>query len=122
MNNIIKIHKINTVIEEEVKFFVNNQKVIGFNVSPQKLELGKEYEAELGIFVNDFLEIEEQKNTQIKKIKYDDNFSYTLWGKLLEPEILDVGFFITSELFEDYGYLVGKYVFLKIDRLELDCK
>ncbi len=122
MENKIKIIRIDSLIEEEVSFLVNNQEVIGFNVSPQELEVGKEYEAEIDIFVNDFLEIEEQKNRELKKITHIDNFSYIFCGELLEDNTLDVGFFITSDLFEDYAYLVGKYVSLKVDRLQVYCE
>lgn len=125
MDNLIKVTKINPLIEEEAEFLINNKEVLGFNISPQKLEVGKEYKGEVDIFINDFLEIEEQEQKQIKEIKHLDNFRYMLWGELIENNILDVGFFITSELFEDYQYLVGKSISLEIDRLQIyveECK
>ena len=39
---------------------------------------------------------------------------------MLDNNILDVGFFITSDLFNVYSYLKEKYVTLKVDRLDLD--
>ncbi|WP_342472625.1 hypothetical protein MHH70_04065 [Metasolibacillus sp. FSL H7-0170] len=122
MNNKIEICKFNSLIEEELYFLVNNQKIIGFNVSPQQQEIGKIYEAEIDIFVNDVLEIKEQKNQYLKKIEHINNYSYALWGKMLGDNILDVGFFITSDLLEDYRYLVGRYVYLKVDRLQVYCE
>lgn len=122
MNNKIEICKFDSLIEEEIYFLVNNQKIIGFNVSPQQQEIGKIYEAEIDIFVNDVLEIEEQKNQYLKKIEHINNYSYALWGKMLGDNTLDVGFFITSDLFEDYRYLVGRYVYLKVDRLQVYCE
>ncbi|WP_018768202.1 hypothetical protein [Bacillus sp. 105MF] len=122
MNNKIKIHKFDPLVEEEVNFLVNNQEVIGFDVSPKKLEVDKEYEAEIDIFVNDILDIEEQKDIYLKKIEHINNYSYMLFGEMLKDNILDVGFFITSDLFEDYQYLIGQYVFLKVDRLQLYCE
>ncbi|MEC1067905.1 MULTISPECIES: hypothetical protein [Priestia] len=122
MNNKIEICKLDSLAEEEIKFLVNNQEVIGFNVSPQKLEVGKEYEVEIDIFINDSLDIEEQKDQCLKKVKHVNNYSYILWGKMLEDNILDVGFFITSDLFEDYQYLIGHFVYLKVDRLQVYCE
>lgn len=122
MNNLVKVSKIDSLVEEEVDFLVENQKIVAFNVSPQELEVGKEYEAEIDIFINDVLEIEKQENEQVKEIKHLSNFSYKLWGKLLEDNVLDVGFFITSDLFEDYEYLVGQYISLEIDRLQIYCE
>lgn len=119
MNNKIKISKFDSLVEEEIKFLVNNQEVIAFNVSPQKLEVGKEYEVEIDIFVNDGLDIEEQNNQYLKKVQHINNYSYILWGKMLKNNILDVGFFITSDLFDDYQYLIGQYVSVKVDRLQL---
>ncbi|MDR4915952.1 hypothetical protein RGU76_13040 [Bacillus pseudomycoides] len=37
---------------------------------------------------------------------------------MLENNVLDVGFFITSDLLEDYKYLEGQYVYLQVDRLQ----
>ncbi|KMN45615.1 hypothetical protein [Bacillus sp. LK2] len=122
MNNMIKIYKFDPFIEEEVNFLVNNQEVIGFDVSPKKLEVDKEYEAEIDIFVNDILDIEEQKDINLKKIEHIKNYSYMLFGEMLKDNVLDVGFFITSDLFEDYQYLIGQYVILKVDRLQLYCE
>lgn len=59
MNNEIEIYKFNSLIDEEIHFGVNGQKIIGFNVSPNQQEIGKLYEAEIDIFINDILEIEE---------------------------------------------------------------
>ncbi|MEH7330152.1 hypothetical protein V7085_22430, partial [Priestia megaterium] len=70
MNNKIEICKLDSLAEEEIKFLVNNQEVIGFNVSTQKLEVGKEYEVEIDIFINDSLDIEEQKDQCLKKVKH----------------------------------------------------
>lgn len=122
MNNLVKVCKIDSLVEEEVEFLINNQKIIAFNVSPQELIVEKEYEAEIDIFINDFLEIKEQENEKVKKVKHIENFSYMLCGKLLEDNVLDVGFFITSDLFEDYNYLIGKYISLEVDRLQIYCE
>ena len=122
MNNKIEICKFDSLVEEEINFLVNNQELIAFNVSPQKLEVGKEYEVEIDIFVNDGLDIEEQNNQYLKKVEHINNYSYILWGEMLKDNILDVGFFITSDLFDDYHYLIGQYVSLKVDRLQLYCE
>ncbi|WP_088825491.1 hypothetical protein [Listeria goaensis] len=122
MDNLVKVSKIDSIIEEEVEVLVNSHEIVAFNVSPQKLEVEKEYKAEIDIFTNDFLEIKEQANRKIKRIEHIDNFRYMLWGKLLEDNVLDVGFFITSDLFEDYNYLTGQYIFLEVDRLQIYCE
>ncbi|EAF3571787.1 hypothetical protein CT172_14685, partial [Listeria monocytogenes] len=97
MDNLVAVNKIDSLVEEKVELLINNQKVVAFNASPQELEIGEEYKAEIDIFTNDFLEITEQKNEQIKRIEHLNNFSYMLWGELLEDNVLDVGFFITSD-------------------------
>lgn len=122
MNNKIEIYKFDSLIEEEIYFLVNNQKIIGFNVSPQQQVIGKLYEAEIDIVVNDILEIKEQKNQYLKKVEHLSNYSYAFWGEMLEDNILDVGFFITSDSFEGYQYLVGRYIYLIVDRLQVYCE
>ncbi|MBP1040111.1 hypothetical protein I6N95_03710 [Vagococcus sp. BWB3-3] len=122
MNNTVKVRKNDPLVEEEVELLVKKKKIVAFNVSPQELEIGKEYEGEIDIFINDFLEIEKQENEQVKRIRHLHKFNYKLWGQLLEDNVLDVGFFITSDLFEDYGYLVGQYISLEVDRLQLYCE
>ncbi|PHB14065.1 hypothetical protein COE80_29570 [Bacillus pseudomycoides] len=119
MKNKILICRIDSIIEEEIDFLVNNQKVTGFNASPQEVVVNKEYEAEIDIFVNDALTVETQKEDKFKKIENISNGSYILFGKMLENNVLDVGFFITSDLLEDYKYLEGQYVYLQVDRLQL---
>ncbi|MEB3055290.1 hypothetical protein COE15_15295 [Bacillus cereus] len=119
MKNKILICRIDSIIEEEIDFLVNNQKVTGFNASPQEVVVNKEYEAEIDIFVNDALTVETQKEDKFKKIENIANGSYILFGKMLENNVLDVGFFITSDLLEDYKYLEGQYVYLQVDRLQL---
>ncbi|ELD7478125.1 hypothetical protein RKT27_000895 [Listeria monocytogenes] len=122
MDNLVAVNKIDSLVEEKVKLLINNQKVVAFNASPQELEIGEEYKAEIDIFTNDFLEITEQKNEQIKRIEHLNNFSYMLWGELLEDNVLDVGFFITSDLLEDYEHLVGNYISFEVDRLQIYCE
>lgn len=119
MKNMITICRIDDIIEEEVEFVVNNQKLTAFNTSMQELKVGKSYEAEIDMFLIDGLYMEEQKGTKLKGLEHIENFSYILNGKLLDDDILDVGFIVTSDLFEDYRYLKGEYVTLKIDRLQI---
>ncbi|PFW89934.1 hypothetical protein COL32_20320 [Bacillus pseudomycoides] len=119
MKNKILICRIDSIIEEEIDFLVNNQKVTGFNASPQEVVVNKEYKAEIDIFVNDALTVETQKEDKFLKIENIANGSYILFGKMLENNVLDVGFFITSDLLEDYKYLEGQYVYLQVDKLQL---
>lgn len=119
MKNMITICRIDETIEEEVEFTVNNQKLIAFNTSMQELVVGNSYEAEIDMFLIDGLDMEEQIETKQKKMEHVENFSYFVHGKLLNLNVLDAGCLITSDLFEDYQYLVGKYVTLKIDRLQI---
>ncbi|MFX3616327.1 MAG: hypothetical protein ACE3JK_02195 [Sporolactobacillus sp.] len=120
MNNKVQICGIDSLIEEDIDFLVNKQKLTGFLAyAPYKIEIGKEYEVEIDIFVSNGLTMEVQKNSKLKESERTSNGGYLLFGKLLENSILDVGYFITSDLFEDYQYLIGQYVFLKVDRLQL---
>ncbi|MBP1047844.1 hypothetical protein I6N96_16255 [Enterococcus sp. BWM-S5] len=122
MNNTIKVNRVDSLIEEEVGFSVNNLDIVGFNVSPRELVLGETYEAEIDIFMIDFLDMKKQEDAENKEIKHINNFTYHLWGKLLDKNVLDVGFYITSDLFEDYQYLAGEYVSLVVDRLQVYCE
>lgn len=88
---------------------VNNQRFIGFIYASKEID----------IFLNDGLDIKEQKDEKLKGLEHIRNFSYILNGKLLDEDILDVGFIITSDLFEDYRYLKGQYITLKVDRLQV---
>lgn len=119
MKNMITICRIDDILEEEVEFVVNNQKLTAFNTSMQELKVGKSYEAEIDMFLIDGLNLEEQMGTQQKKMEYIENFSYIVMGKLLDKNVLDAGCLLTSDLFEDYEYLIGQYVTLKVDRLQI---
>lgn len=69
MKNKIYIQKVDSIIEEEIDFLVNNKKVTGFiSYAPKKIVVGNDYEVEIDIFINDELSLEEQKELYLDKI------------------------------------------------------
>ncbi|WP_229201980.1 LXG domain-containing protein [Enterococcus faecalis] len=60
---------------------------------------------------------------QIQKLNEFDRQTKNLFATSLEEmQLANAGFFITSDLFEDYNYLIGKYISLEVDRLQIYCE
>ncbi|MTI48434.1 MAG: hypothetical protein FH761_11370 [Firmicutes bacterium] len=115
------LKKVNKNIEEEVVLEVDDIEFVGFaNIVPYKINEGYEYEVLLGITVLDdfYIEESESRRKEIKRI--NDDFEYIIRGKLQDGGKIDAGIIIEDELLEEYNYLVGKYVEIKVDRISVE--
>jgi hypothetical protein len=106
-------------IEEEVAVEVNGVQIVGFaHVCPYKIELNKIYPIELTLEFFDGEDFKELKEEKYNLQHIGDAYSYILSGKVIEDS-LDIGdgIRIYDELFEEYTYLNGSFIEMKVDRL-----
>jgi len=113
------------VIEEEVTLEINGIQLVTFaNVVPFELIVGEAYEIELDVTILDDFIIKQVDLEEDLLQQESNSFAYILQGKLdIDEETLEVGgitFEIDSEFLMDYGYLHGKYVQIRVDRLTVD--
>lgn len=52
--------------------------------------------------------------------RINDGFEYLIRGKLQEGGRVDAGIIFEDELLEEYKYLLGKYVEMKVDRISVE--
>ncbi len=115
------IKKIDSIIEEEVTIKINNTELVVFvNTCPYAIEEGTSYPVSLDITVLDDLEIEVIDECKKGFVRSDDSFVYEIKGLLTEDGIIDAGVLIDTELVKDYQYLYGKFVRIKVDRINAE--
>lgn len=120
MKNIVKIISLNEDVEEEAVVQIKNIKFATFIAyAPYVIDVDKCYPVEISFFVD---EVDIQENSEAVKdlTRIDESFEYIVKGYLNDKGQLDVGFLIEDDVFEDYQYLYGKYVRLKVDRINLE--
>lgn len=123
MNNKIqaKILSFNEHIEEEVTILVDNVVLTCFaSYCPYEIKRGKVYSVEFSFqFFDDNIFLE-KSDLKIKSIKKSENdYSYIIYGELVD-NTLDAGIkFLDIDLFEECWDLKGKFVKLKVDRLDI---
>lgn len=109
------------IIEEEVQMRINDIELVGFaNVVPYQIIVGGEYETIIEITVFDEFNITELQSNTKEFERIGDSFKYLIRGKLLERGVLDAGIIIKDELLEEYDYLVGKYIEIRVDRINIE--
>lgn len=117
MHNILKIISLDEHIEEEAVVQINDIEFVTFIAyAPYPVEVNKQYPVEISLFVDD----EEVKvnNDKIKGLtRIGETFEYIINGYLNDKGQLDVGFLIEDEIFENYQYLYGEHVTLRVDRI-----
>jgi len=113
-----KVLKLDPDIEEEVTLDVNGIEITCFaSVCPFKISVGKEYPV---AFEFDDFDISEQSTEETSLARLGSDYSYELKGKL-DGDTVDVGIRIRDEfLSSEYGYLDGKFVSLKVGRLDVE--
>ena len=121
MKYIALIKHINPDIEEEVTVTINGVTLTGFaNVCPYLIKAGESYPVSIGITILYELEIVEQQGEEKRFYKDGSSFAYEISGLLTEQGILDANILIEDEVFEDYEYMYGKYVKIRVDRISLE--
>lgn len=107
-------------IEEEIKIEINGVELTGFVDSfPYGINIGSYYPVEIGITVFDDLDLKEidQPVKEIEQI--GESFGYFIRGELDGDRLNSVITFQDDEWFQEYSYLVGKYVEIMVDRISI---
>ncbi len=113
--------KVNKIIEEEVTLKICEFELIGFaNIIPYQLEQGNEYDVYVGITILDNFQITElnKKTKSVERI--NKSFKYLIRGILKEGGIIDAGVVFQDEMFEEYTYLIDKYIEIEVDRISVE--
>ena len=117
MENIVKVISINENVEEEAVIEINNIEIVTFiGYSPYPIELNEEYPVEISFFVDE-ADIKENNEEERKLVRRGKTFEYDVKGYLDSDGKLDIGFLIEDDLFGDYQHLYGKYIALKVNRI-----
>lgn len=109
-------------VEEQVLLDVQGHHITCFaSICPYPINVGEKYRVGFYLFVVDEFcpsEIHGEHAPSITQI--GSGFSYSLVGRL-SGDILDCGIQIADEVFrEQYSYLDGKMIQLKIDRIDVE--
>ncbi|WZY01536.1 hypothetical protein NSQ26_05725 [Bacillus sp. FSL W7-1360] len=117
MGNMATVIHLSEDIEEEVIIRINGVEFVTFvSFSPYVIEVNKKYPVEVSFFIDD-TNVKESKASTKAMVRYGESFRYKINGYLNEDGVLDVGFLIKDDVFDDYQYLYGKYVSLEVDRI-----
>lgn len=123
MNYQVKIKHLSADVEEEMVLRINGVEFTCFAaVCPYKIEEGSSYKVELTAQVfNEYLvsELDEEASTSI--IQINNSFSHVITGKL-SGNRLHAGDIVFEDdvLQSDFGYLEGKMIAWKVDRIDVE--
>lgn len=115
------VKKIGDDVEEEVMLSLNGFEITCFaGICPYQIEEGKEYPVSFELMVfNDYcVEEAQEKVSSLERI--GSGFSYWVVGKLKDGTINSPIPFKDEILLSDFGYLDGKYVRVKADRIDVE--
>jgi len=117
VDNIVKIMSLDEHIEEEAVAQINNIEFVTFIAyAPYFIEVNHQYPVEISLFVDE-VEVKENADEIKSLIRIGETFEYIVSGYLNTKGQLDVGFLIEDEIFGDYQYLYGKFITLRVDRI-----
>jgi len=117
VDNIVKIMSLDEHIEEEAVVQINNIEFVTFIAyAPYFIEVNHQYPVEISLFVDE-VEVKENADEIKSLIRIGETFEYIVSGYLNTKGQLDVGFLIEDEIFGDYQYLYGKFITLRVDRI-----
>ncbi|MCZ8382931.1 hypothetical protein [Achromobacter xylosoxidans] len=117
----VLVEAVGLEIEEEVLISVCGHRLLCFaSYLPDRLEVGKVYQAELLPMIFDDYVVREINNADPAIVRQEDGYSYTIVGQL-RAGCLHVGglLFCDNILLSDYGFMEGKMVSWKVDRLDV---
>lgn len=117
----VLVKKIDENVEEEVALDLDGFEVTCFaSVCPYHIKEGESYPVyfELTVFDAYFVEESSAKKASLERIK--DTFSYWITGKLEGAVLNSLIQFEDEILLSDYGYLDGKFIRIKADRIDVE--
>lgn len=108
-------------VEEEVTLNLNGLEVTCFaGVCPYEIREGEKYPVSFELMIFDDYEVEESEAESAGLERIGNGFSYWIKGRL-ERGVIDCGIQFEDEvLLSDYGYLDGKFIWLKVDRIDVE--
>jgi len=116
-----RVKSIGIDIEEEVVLDINGVEVICFaGVCPYEIHEGKEYPVSFELVIFDDYIVEESFDDAARLERIDDGFSYWIEGKLEGGVVNSLISFEDEILLSDYQYLNGKYIRMKVDRIDVE--
>ncbi|WP_205781154.1 hypothetical protein [Methylocaldum sp. SAD2] len=110
-------------IEEEVLLRVGDIELACFaSVCPYKIEVGLSYPVELHpVVFDDYSVTALPDETQPAVTRVGTGFAYVVTGKLSGDCLESGGLVIEDEVLQrDFGYLEGKMITMKIDRMDVE--
>ena len=123
MNYLAKIKRLNDDVEEEVVLCINGVELTCFaTVCPYNIKEGASYHVELTAQVfNDYLVNALGEDASPSIVQVGNSFSHIITG-LLNDNRLDAGGIVFEDdiLLSEFGYLEGKIVSWKVDRIDAE--
>lgn len=122
----VLVKGLNPCVEEEVIIEANGIVLTCFaHWGLPAIEVGKTYKADIGVTILDDLGMREIADSSNSFRQIGSTFAYYIQGKFdLDSRVLDAGVQIQFDEDEvdlhDYGYLDGKYVEIKADRIDIE--
>jgi len=115
------VESFDSVIEEEVTVVIAGQRLTCFaNYAPYLLEAGKVYPVELSCMVFEDYSVEEVADQVPAIIRTGNAYAYRIIGELVDDCLRSCGLEFQDEvLLSDFGFLEGRVVSWKIDRLDI---
>ncbi|OZG73376.1 hypothetical protein BTA51_10125 [Hahella sp. CCB-MM4] len=115
------VKKIDDNIEEEVTLELNGVELTCFaGVCPYQIQEGKEYPVSFELEIFDDYCVEELNEEKVALERIGNDFSYWVAGRLDGSVIHSVIQFEDEILMSDYGYLDGKFIRMKVDRIDVE--
>jgi hypothetical protein len=116
-----KIKRIHDNVEEEVTLLIQGLELVCFaSHCPYPIKEGATYPVSLSLEVLHSYEVTEAKVSVPSMKRIDQTFSHVVTGKL-DGMTLDAGLVFQDEIFlSDFGYLDGKMISVKIDRIDAE--
>ncbi|WP_233237914.1 hypothetical protein [Bordetella sp. LUAb4] len=117
----VLVDGINPEIEEEVSIVVCDQRLTCFaSCLPYQLEVGRVYRAELLPMVFSEYIVQETSHVTPSILKNGSDYSYKIVGELREGCLCCSGLIFCDEiLLADFGFLKGKLISWRVDRLDV---
>lgn len=123
MNNIysVKILEIDEDVEDVMLIEVAGIQLTSFaNVCPYALEVGKEYDVMISFgFFNEYI-VEEVEEHKAQVIQTSNNLSCWFMGKHCGGYLESVINIEDEILISDFAYLEGRYIRIKVDRVNVE--
>lgn len=115
------LKKIDDSVEEEVTLELYGSELVCFlGICPYQIREGSRYPVSFELKVFDDYCVEElgKEKTGVERI--GNGFSYWIMGKLEDDVIHSLVSFQDEVLLSDYGYLNGRYIRIKVCRIDVE--